>query len=375
MGFERLLKFVAFSLFMSTFSTSCSVSRSGPSGGGGDIAGNGGEATVLEFKAASRTALAIAHASPEISEKVDLKQLEASVNEAVVQSVDQKLFVQGVEKDAVNYPSTRKIFVNRARWRLLDDSTRLALVLHEHLGLLSINDRDYEISYLLLDVDPTTLRVRRNQVDILIVADNSGSMAAHQNNLARQVEHLWNRAEERRLNFQFAVISTSVGDRGRFYGGVVSSRTRDGLKKLRQNIYDLGTGGDSLERFFDSAVEALSTANLAGPNKGFLRPNANLEIVFLSDTDDQSRISSSQFEVSLRALKPAGSVFAYGILALPQDRSCLSEGDPSRWMIPNVSDFILRMGGDFRSICSIDPTMLSTMGTEIADRVDLRTRN
>lgn len=83
------------------------------------------------------------------SETAIIKKLSEKIRSALVESTDDQLFLDGVRKDAINYPDIEKIIFNRKGWATAaNERTRMLFVLHEYLGLLRINDSRYSVSDL-----------------------------------------------------------------------------------------------------------------------------------------------------------------------------------------------------------------------------------
>ena len=162
-------------------------------------------------------------------------------------------------------------------------------------------------------------------VDILFQIDNSGSMGDEQtsltNNFGRFIQVLEN-TEGGLPNVHLGVISTNVGtagysisgcggsgdngrllNQGRVLGcappnGIYISdvqtpgtleRTKNYSGTLAETfacIAKLGTDGCGFEQHFESLKRALDGSNMQ--NQGFLRDNAFLAVIFLSDEDDCS---------------------------------------------------------------------------------------
>ena len=115
--------------------------------------GNGGDAVVLEFKTyAAQVVKDIKNEAFQIFPEFTLVDLEYALERTEVVSVD-KTILEGIEKDAINYPTRGLIEISRSRWQLKSntpDQIR-ALVLHEYLGIMNIDDGDYKISQRLVE--------------------------------------------------------------------------------------------------------------------------------------------------------------------------------------------------------------------------------
>lgn len=110
--------------------------------------GNGGDVYALQFIAMAEKALLYLQNSE--SPDVNLTDLSAAIEATKVESTIQVLILQGVKKDALNFPGERRIIFNSQRWASMVTEEKLALVLHEYLGILRIEDASYKISKKLL---------------------------------------------------------------------------------------------------------------------------------------------------------------------------------------------------------------------------------
>jgi hypothetical protein len=161
------------------------------------------------------------------------------------------------------------------------------------------------------------------KVDMLIVIDNSGSMAEEQRALAQNLDHLWNRIAIANADFHIAVTTTGMypytagwsqcpggamgGEAGRFFPvdnsrpRLLTPETPDVKNVLFANTnvgichYD--------ERFLDPVLAALTDpliSSVKAPgtpwpndgNAGFLRDDARLALLAVSDADDANDVAS-----------------------------------------------------------------------------------
>ena len=86
--------------------------------------------------------------------KVDLQELETAVRSVEVEFIDEELKLNGALKDAINYPGKLKIVVNENAWDVMSPNAKQALVLHEYLGIIGIEDATYALSYKMLNLAP-----------------------------------------------------------------------------------------------------------------------------------------------------------------------------------------------------------------------------
>jgi len=152
----------------------------------------------------------------------------------------------------------------------------------------------------------------QNQIDILWVVDNSGSMQTSQANLASNFSAFISKFQTLGLDYHMAVTTTDaylagsyfnnqysnysptaaqfkdgfVGTYGQGVSGVKVMTSANTTSTIFQQNLSTGTTGSGDERAFSSFVQALSDpTNVAS---GFRRPGAFLSIIILSDEDDFS---------------------------------------------------------------------------------------
>lgn len=187
--------------------------------------------------------------------------------------------------------------------------------------------------------------IKPTPADILFVVDNSGSMLDDQERLAesfdRFVEQIAGRGDH-----QIAVITTDTSGRGEYEGRsrelngaaypftaaypspldlsdcrriepriengcfrgsdparrVIKTSDPDALPRLRENLI-VGSCGDGTERGLDAVERALAQMAPGECNEGFLRPEANLVVIFVSDEDDHGEAEVGRALEALIAAK------------------------------------------------------------------------
>jgi hypothetical protein len=112
------------------------------------VIGGGGDVYALQFVAIADKI--VAHFQNAPVEGIQIEDLKAAVDTVVVESTDKILVLNKVPKDAINYPETKQIIFNRDRWNQIADEDKPALVLHEYLGILKIEDASYKYSKSIL---------------------------------------------------------------------------------------------------------------------------------------------------------------------------------------------------------------------------------
>jgi hypothetical protein len=124
------------------------------------------------------------------------------------------------------------------------------------------------------------------QVDILFVVDDSGSMAEEQAALAAGFSTFLAELEASSTAYRIALVSTSQDasdlDRTEFVGDPpVLNPTTDTVALFQERVI-LGVKGSDHEKGLQAAADALDA------NPGFLRDGANLVVLFVTDEDDCS---------------------------------------------------------------------------------------
>ena len=150
-----------------------------------------------------------------------------------------------------------------------------------------------------------------NKIDVLWVVDNSGSMLTKQQNLRDSFDDFMTLFTAKNYDFQMAIVTTDTyptpgGQNGNFQGvpTVISNVTPGFAAVFKANIV-VGATGAADAMGLDAINLALSPAKLAGPNTGFLRPDAHLVVIVLSDADDNdSAATVANTFAFLKSVKP-----------------------------------------------------------------------
>ncbi|MEN0060652.1 MAG: hypothetical protein AAGA48_00810 [Myxococcota bacterium] len=133
------------------------------------------------------------------------------------------------------------------------------------------------------------------EVDVLLVMDNSCSMANNQEDIANSAPTFFGFFQGSNIDFHVGVISTDTDNT--LTAGVL--QTAEGLSYITSSVPDpsqvfgnmirLGTAGSASERGLEAVYRALGPLAPAA-NKGFRRDTAALHVVVVSDEDDLSRV-------------------------------------------------------------------------------------
>ena len=170
-----------------------------------------------------------------------------------------------------------------------------------------------------------------SDVDVLWVVDNSCSMGDTIDLLGDRFDSFLSAFGALDIDYHLSVTSTDMEDpshQGRFLGParVISGAHADpnGLFVAAASLGDEGSGD---ERGMDAAYAALTDPLLESENWGFLREDASLAIVVLSDEEDKSEITNGDFVRWLDALKGDPERTSLSAVVGDYGTGCRSERD------------------------------------------------
>ena len=158
--------------------------------------------------------------------------------------------------------------------------------------------------------DAFTQTSSNGKSDILFVINNTdNTMVAKATTLGTSATAFMNYLTTNQVDFHIAVTSMdmltgdsncsqSIGSGGCFGGSphVIDSSTPNLLATFQANL-QVGFNGDGTELGIDAGLAAVSAPLATGGNAGFLRSDAKLFVVFITDEDDNATV-------------PGGNIFA-----------------------------------------------------------------
>lgn len=240
-----------------------------------------------------------------------------------------------------------------------------------------------------------------NKVDILMIIDNSGSMAAEQSNMAARFNNFLDKVKL--LDWQIGIISTDVqNDAPVKDGRLVELKTLPGqfilnsmmLQSTAQNVFgqtvQLGSNGSYNEQGFKAAIRAIDrafdmTKPVNAPNAALFRPDAALAMVVVSDAQDTSGTRPEDLLNSVSQRWGGNKPFVFHSIVVPQSPSPLPAGyvDPCK----NYREAASQDGREYHrlsdltggvkgTVCSENfSSQLADMGKVTADLVNSVTLN
>jgi hypothetical protein len=222
----------------------------------------------------------------------------------------------------------------------------------------------------------TFMQDTQPKADILLVIDDSCSMQDKQQSLSTNFTSFIQYAAAAGVDYQIGIVTTSVetnpnpnpfGPPPTIGGGVLRT-IRPGQANqlgpvLRSNtpnvgqafqaLVNVGTTGSPDERALETAVLALTPPKSVTENAGFLRTDANLAIVIVSDAGDQSNQPLSYYENRLINVKGFNRLSMFTLSAIgpflpsPPPRCTYDSGDSQRY-----ATLVTRTGGVKEEICT-----------------------
>ena len=135
-------------------------------------------------------------------------------------------------------------------------------------------------------------------LDVVLVVDDSNSMADAQANLAAAVPTVVSTLAAEGVDYRFGVVTTDLTDperRGRIVGPYVESTTANAAGVLAAQV-QVGVDGAQLERGLGAGWAAVTPPLSDFENGGLRRDGARLAVVVLSDEDDCSDDGSERID-------------------------------------------------------------------------------
>jgi hypothetical protein len=212
-------------------------------------------------------------------------------------------------------------------------------------------------------------QVTEPSVDVLFVIDNSCSMAEEQALLAENFPVFMDYFLTSGLDYHIGVVSTDMetpshaGKLQRRGGFNYIDRHTPNPDAVFAQMVQLGTGGWFEERGRDAMFAALDLRVDEPTNEGFYRHSAALDVIFVSDENDQSTlITRSEFEQWLDGLKWSDEMLSLHAITAPDLNGACSTAYEIGEAYQHYAAYT--EGVEF-SICEADwEPMLDTLGLQ-----------
>ena len=214
-----------------------------------------------------------------------------------------------------------------------------------------------------------------SKIDVLWVIDNSGSMAPRQENLAKNFQAFINEFTTNSVDFRIGITTTDIfKEAGKFVGNpkVLTPQTANLVSAFAANVkvgitgapYEVGMEAARMALELNIAQNAATVTNCkkacvaAVPSCPsdcetktqftFLRPDAYLYIIFVSDEDDKSSEDTRFFYRYFETIKGIGNDGTVATAAIMGDTPTNPCGAAPGFKYRALSDLT---GGEVGSIC------------------------
>ncbi len=211
-----------------------------------------------------------------------------------------------------------------------------------------------------------------NKVDFLFVVDNSKSMNKVQENLLSSLMPLTTTLNQLKLDYHVASTSTTMASwfpmSGKIFGEpkFITSSTPDFQNRLTEKIM-LGDSGSTVEKGLDAIKSILSFPFQNDDGQTFLRSDALLVIVYLTNEDDKSdKIDTgnsnnqtkhySDFLDSVRPLWSNGQrSWIFNFIGITSQNDACTTGDLTDYKEPGIRlmEMAKKSNGRIETICQI----------------------
>lgn len=240
---------------------------------------------------------------------------------------------------------------------------------------------DYDL--VQFDGDDVFQQLEASEVDVLLAIDNSCSMQPYQDELAENFDNFLTYFEEGDVDYRLGVVTSTIVDvptndfctqadvdaipaGGQLVGDadgptVITPNTPDGAAVFA-DIVDVGVCGAGFEAGLESAYRALTGSVSENYNAGFLRDDAYLSIIFVSDEQDFSPLRVNDYINGFRGVKGAREreVFNASALVITDLDECDSAQRQAGDVGTRYIDVAQQTGGVIGSICADDFTSIVT---------------
>ncbi len=207
----------------------------------------------------------------------------------------------------------------------------------------------------------------KNKVDILWVIDNSGSMSENQEQVrVNSNEFISKFITKTGLQWKMGLISTDVSNPpfvGFRPGDALDYQSSNPVQLFQGAVKRLGIYGDAVERFYEPVLRAFDS------HPHFLRQDAVLALIVVTDEEEQSTISLENFLQKIKGYKnDLKDVYTYGLFAASDD-GCDTQ-TMFTYQSSRYKQFIDKTKGKKYSLC--DPNIgakLAEMGDDLVQQL------
>lgn len=207
-------------------------------------------------------------------------------------------------------------------------------------------------------------------VDILWVVDDSGSMTNERRTLVGNFDRFVQELLNLGVDFQMGVTSIVAADGGRLRGTTkIITKTTPNARQVFEANTTFGESRSRWEQGLRMTQLGLTSPNIdpGQPNETFLRPQAALAVIVVSNEDDSSFGTTDYYSRVFRGLKGKGNenLVSFSIIGGTIPNGCVPPGETGLYgstANPSVryAEVATKTGGIIGSICdaSFETTLI-----------------
>ncbi len=225
------------------------------------------------------------------------------------------------------------------------------------------------------DVTDVFYQDPKAEVDILLVVDNSCSMEPYQQKLSQNFDQFISFFESADVDYQIGVVTTGVPEAavnaaagctqqvinnlpgaGELVDGVIITPETTDPEQVFSDAVNVGICGSGIEMGLEGAYLALTEPLITGKNQGFLREEAGLSIIFVSDEEDNSPLPVNEYINTFRDIKGqrARDVYNASSLVMVERSSCTASQLSAGSVGDRYLDVASQSAGVIGNICDSD---------------------
>ena len=182
------------------------------------------------------------------------------------------------------------------------------------------------------------------------------------------------------LDYRMAAVTTDMDDplhQGKFQGSeLIIDSTHNNPKQLFLDMVSQGANGSADEKGLAAAQAALSEPLVSGFNAGFLREDAALAAIVVTDEDDYSGVSAQAFSNWMKSLKTDPTKVSFSAVCGGRDgcsdwTSWSTSGPITAIAAGKYVDVVDSTNGALQAICTSDfAQVLSYLSLNAAGMTD-----
>lgn len=165
-------------------------------------------------------------------------------------------------------------------------------------------------------------------VDILMVVDNSCSMTPYQTKLGNNFDNFIAYFVGANVDYHIGVTTTdnTIKRAGQIIGDVITPETSDPAGTFT-DIVNVGIDGSGVEMGLETGLKAVTPPRTDNANAGFLRDEASLSIIIVSDEEDSSPLPVNDYINQFYEVKGQRerAVFNFSALTVTDEDKCTEE--------------------------------------------------